>query len=107
MSLLCSNATVYETFRYNPASDLLISILFLAYIDEHSPAGAQSMSRARIQQARRGANGLSVSAGREAGFRNVRMLVAGRFPYLIFYRVVEDEVQIIHVRHAARKPWKG
>jgi addiction module RelE/StbE family toxin len=31
----------------------------------------------------------------------------GRYPYIIYYRVVGDEVWIIHIRHAARRPWEG
>ena len=37
----------------------------------------------------------------------IRMAPAGRFPYLIFYAVTEDEVQIIRVLHGARlRPWE-
>ena len=32
----------------------------------------------------------------------VRMAPAGRFPYLIFYTVGEDEIRIIRVLHGAR-----
>ncbi len=32
----------------------------------------------------------------------IRMAPAGRFPYLIFYAVTENEVQIIRVLHGAR-----
>ena len=35
----------------------------------------------------------------EAG---VRVMPIGRFPYLIFYFVANNEVAILHVRHAAR-----
>jgi plasmid stabilization system protein ParE len=31
----------------------------------------------------------------------------GRYPYIIYYRVVGDEVWIVHIRHAARRPWEG
>jgi len=36
-----------------------------------------------------------------AGHRRVPVL---RYPYLIFYRVVEDELLILHIRHASRRP---
>jgi toxin ParE1/3/4 len=37
----------------------------------------------------------------------VRMTPAGRFPYLIFYSVAGDEIQIIRVLHGARlRPWE-
>jgi plasmid stabilization system protein ParE len=28
-----------------------------------------------------------------------------RYPYKIFYRVLEDRVRILHIRHASRRPW--
>lgn len=31
----------------------------------------------------------------------------GRYPYIIYYRIEGDEVWIIHIRHAARRPWEG
>ncbi len=31
----------------------------------------------------------------------------GRYPYIVYYRIVGDEVQIIHIRHIAREPWRG
>jgi plasmid stabilization system protein ParE len=31
----------------------------------------------------------------------------GRYPYVIYYRIVGDEVRIIHIRHVAREPWRG
>jgi toxin ParE1/3/4 len=28
-----------------------------------------------------------------------------RYPYKIFYRVFEDRVRILHIRHTSRRPW--
>jgi plasmid stabilization system protein ParE len=28
-----------------------------------------------------------------------------RYPYKIFYRVLDDRVRILHIRHTARRPW--
>jgi toxin ParE1/3/4 len=28
-----------------------------------------------------------------------------RYPFKVFYRVVGDAVRILHIRHAARRPW--
>jgi len=37
----------------------------------------------------------------------IRMAPLGRYPYLIFYAVGDDEVQIIRVLHGARlRPWE-
>jgi plasmid stabilization system protein ParE len=30
-----------------------------------------------------------------------------RYPFLIFYRVLDDRVRILHIRHIARRPWSG
>ena len=37
---------------------------------------------------------------------DIRVKIVGRYRYKIFYGVVGNEsVEIIHVRHAARRPW--
>lgn len=44
----------------------------------------------------------------ESGFGSdeldVRVIFATRYPYRIYYRIVANEVVILHIRHAARKP---
>jgi toxin ParE1/3/4 len=30
-----------------------------------------------------------------------------RYPFKIFYRVFDDRVRILHIRHTARRPWRG
>jgi plasmid stabilization system protein ParE len=32
-----------------------------------------------------------------------------RYPFKVFYRVLDeqDEIEIVHVRHSARRPWQG
>jgi len=30
-----------------------------------------------------------------------------RYPFKIFYRVLDDRVRILHIRHTARRPWGG
>jgi addiction module RelE/StbE family toxin len=37
----------------------------------------------------------------------VRVLWLSRYPYLVYYRIQEKEIAIIHIRHAARRPWRG
>ena len=31
----------------------------------------------------------------------------GRYPYIVYYRIVRSEVWIIHIRHVAREPWRA
>ncbi|MBZ0141497.1 MAG: type II toxin-antitoxin system RelE/ParE family toxin [Pseudorhodoplanes sp.] len=45
------------------------------------------------------------SARRSAGRPDIRVVPLGRFPYRIFYRVLADTVEILHIHHAAREPW--
>jgi plasmid stabilization system protein ParE len=35
----------------------------------------------------------------------VRVVPVVRYPYRIFYRVTADAVEILHIHHAARRPW--
>jgi toxin ParE1/3/4 len=35
----------------------------------------------------------------------MRVVPLVRYPYKIFYRILEDRVKILHIRHTARKPW--
>ena len=37
----------------------------------------------------------------------VHIAPLGKFPFVIFYRILEDRVKILHVRHTLRQPWKG
>jgi toxin ParE1/3/4 len=38
---------------------------------------------------------------------SVRVALVLRYPYKIFYRVQADAVEILHIRHTARRPWIG
>jgi plasmid stabilization system protein ParE len=35
----------------------------------------------------------------------VRMVPLVRYPYNIFYRILQDRVRILHIRHTSRRPW--
>ncbi len=35
----------------------------------------------------------------------VRVALLVRYPYKIFYRVLQDRVRIVHIRHTSRRPW--
>ena len=74
-----------------------------AYLEKHSPAGAHSVLaaiHAAINEI--AANPL---ATRETSDTAVRVKIVQRYRYKIFYSVGADEVEILHVRHGARRPW--
>ena len=35
----------------------------------------------------------------------MRVVPLIRYPYKIFYRVLEDRIRILHIRHTARRAW--
>ena len=45
------------------------------------------------------------SARGASGRPGVRVVPLGRYPYKIFYRVVADTIEILHIHHSARRPW--
>jgi plasmid stabilization system protein ParE len=77
----------------------------LDYVDERSPGGALNVKLA-IKHAIN-AIGENPGIGRPTGKGGTRGMPVGRYPYLIYWTVTAGEVRIIHVRHGARKPWKG
>jgi toxin ParE1/3/4 len=36
---------------------------------------------------------------------DVRAVLVLRYPYKIFYRLRDDAVEILHIRHTAQRPW--
>jgi plasmid stabilization system protein ParE len=37
--------------------------------------------------------------------KGVRVFSVRTYPYVIFYTIRQHEVQILHIRHTARRPW--
>jgi toxin ParE1/3/4 len=37
----------------------------------------------------------------------VRMFPLTQYPYKVFYRILDDRVRILHIRHTSRRPWIG
>ena len=88
--------------RYTPrARDDLASIL--AYIEQRSPQGAHNVALAIRKTI--DLIGQFPQSGRLAGEQDVRVLPIGRYPYLIYWSVEGDDAWIVHIRHAARRPW--
>lgn len=73
------------------------------YLDERSPTGARKVIVA-IHSA------IGEAAQNPLGTRRtsdptVRVKIVSRYGYKIFYSVEADSIEILHVRHGARRPW--
>ena len=75
------------------------------YLRERSPGGARNVL-ASIREAVRLLAEQPYS-GYVTNEPDVRVKFVIRHPYKIFYRVRRDAVEILHIRHAARRPWKA
>jgi plasmid stabilization system protein ParE len=74
-----------------------------AYISERSPIGAINVLAAiHAAVSELTSNPL---ASRHTSDPEVRVKVVRRYLYKIFYAIGEDEIEILHVRHGARRPW--
>ena len=73
------------------------------YLDARSPSGARSVTAAIYAAITNVAD--QPLSGRETSDPDVRAKVVGRYGYKIFYSVRNNTVEILHVRHGARRPW--
>jgi toxin ParE1/3/4 len=91
--------------RYTLRARADIEAIF-SYLDTRNPAAARAV-KLEIERA---AMALTLSPylgstiDRSPEFRGLRV---GRYPYRLFYRIRENEVWIVHVRHTSRRPWSG
>jgi plasmid stabilization system protein ParE len=77
----------------------------IEYLKERSESGARNVA-ASIRKAV-----AQLGSQHHSGYRTdnpeVRVLFVVRYPYKIFYRVRDDVVEILHVRHTSRRAWAG
>jgi toxin ParE1/3/4 len=90
------------TIRFDPRS-LADLATIRDYLIERSPSGAERVRVHLVETIERLAD--FPFLGRQTDELNVRVLVLTRYPYLVFYAVVGDDVVILHVRHGAREPF--
>src|SRR5580692_2849705 len=74
------------------------------YLNKRSPGGALNVLRAIYV-------GVRFVAERPEGSKQtedpaVRVKVVRRYRYKIFYRVLDDTVEVLHIRHTSRRPWR-
>lgn len=71
------------------------------YIARDNPAAAEAVTERIIRQVER-LVAFSPGLGRPGRISGTRELVVSRTPYIVVYRVAEDEVQVLAVIHQAQ-----
>jgi addiction module RelE/StbE family toxin len=90
--------------RYTLRAQADLEAIF-SYIDERSPASASAV---RSEIKRRVDQLLDFPLMAPATeMPGVRELSVSRFPYKIYYELRGDEICVLHIRHARRRPWTG
>ncbi len=90
------------TLRFTPRARADLDEIF-GYLDRKNPQGAANV--ARTMRKTLDVIGQFPQAGRLAGEEQTRVLPVGHYPYLIYWDVEAGEARILHIRHAARRPW--
>jgi toxin ParE1/3/4 len=76
-----------------------------AFISQDSPTIASRFVARLIERSRQLSD--HPYAGRETDEPGVRVIVARRQRYLIFYTIAADEIHITHIRHTSRRRPSG
>jgi toxin ParE1/3/4 len=77
----------------------------LEYLKERSASGSRNVAisiRDAVRQL-----GDQPFSGYRTDNSDVRVTFIVRYPYKIFYRVRDDVVEILHIRHTSRRAWTG
>jgi toxin ParE1/3/4 len=73
------------------------------YLNERSPQGARNVLTAISAAIDDIAQ--NPLAARQTSDPTVRVKVVRRYLYKVFYAPSADEIEILHIRHGARRPW--
>jgi toxin ParE1/3/4 len=90
--------------RYSPQARSDLQEIF-HYLNERSASGAENVMRAVYA----GIQFLAENphASQETDLDEIRVKVVRRYSYKIFYRLDQDTIDLIHIRHSARAPLAG
>jgi len=86
--------------RYTPRAREDLEAIY-RYLDQRSPAGAQSVKTTIERRIRRLADFPFIAPMTEEG--GVDELSIIRYPYKVYCCVERDEERIVHVRHSSRR----
>jgi toxin ParE1/3/4 len=89
--------------RYTPRAFADRQAIF-QYLDRRNPRAARTV-KAYIEKRIAELGELEIRH-RAIPKLGLHALWLGRFPYIVYDRVGVDEIAIVHIRHAARRPWE-
>jgi toxin ParE1/3/4 len=87
--------------RYTPRARNDLDMIY-RFLDDHSPVGARTVKAAIDRRINLLASMPFIAPTTEES--GVYELPIIRYPYKVYYRVANDEVRIVHIRHASRRP---
>ena len=87
--------------RYTPRAFADLDII-RTYISQFNPAAAGRVVTLVEKIVKR--LGDFPESGQHADELDTRIAFSPRYPYRIYYRIVAEEILILHIRHAARRP---
>ena len=85
--------------RFTPRARNDISDIY-DFIAQHNPRAARAVVRRIRATCRLLAQYPGI--GRETALAGVRMQMVYKYPYLVYYALMSDEVSILHIRHGSR-----
>jgi toxin ParE1/3/4 len=91
----------YEV-RYTPRAVADRESIF-QYLSERSPRGASNVMAAIVAASNQLRD--TPETGIATAFPSIRVIRARRYPYNIYYRIRDEFVELIHIRHTSRRPW--
>ena len=75
----------------------------LGYLEQRSPEGARVVAIGLRQTIEVLAS--HPMSGASTGRPRVFVKIVPHYPYKVFYRLEKDFIDILHIRHSARRPW--
>jgi addiction module RelE/StbE family toxin len=75
------------------------------YLDQRAPAAARTVKEVIERRISRLADFPFIApVTNEPGVRELTIL---RYPYKVYYEIEAEEIWVIHIRDARRRPWQG
>jgi addiction module RelE/StbE family toxin len=88
---------------YSPRAQIDLQNIF-SYLNDRNPRAAIEV----VREIRDRSESLLVFPlkGVRTNLSGTRRLEIGRYPYFVFYRVANDTISILHIRHTSRRHWQ-